>query len=228
MSGNLFLKTCTPDYTATVYLAQRHCPDIAWNPFSLANLVLKLSQEVCLGKWSGETLTTLRYCFYLFSAASSEAYNALLKLVRVGNLSAPLWCLCQKLSLSLYTLRTLCYTIWVTDPSLVLELNFLLQRPWRPALFTLCVSYQNLQINLKMHQYHKIGYLRAEKKNFTPIFKACLPFVCPICNYWKRKVLIYSEYVLIQLNENLELLGSHLSPPRKYKKTLRTLNKRRS
>ena len=189
--------------------------------------MLKLSQEVCLGKGSGETLTTLRYCFNLFSAASSEVYNALLNLVRMGNLSAPFWCLCQKLSLSLYTLRKLCYTIWVTAPSLVLELNFLLQRPWLPALFTQCVSYQNLQINLKMHQYHKIGYLRAEK-NFTPIFKACLPFVCPICNYWKRKVLIYSEYVLIWLNENLELLGSHLPPTKKYKKTLRMPNKRRS
>ena len=60
------VKTYTPDYTATVYLDQKHCLE----PFSLANLVPKLSQDVCLGKGSGGTLTVLRYSFYLFSAAN--------------------------------------------------------------------------------------------------------------------------------------------------------------
>ena len=38
--------------------------------FSLANLVPKLSQDVCLGKGFDEILTTLRYSFYLFSTSS--------------------------------------------------------------------------------------------------------------------------------------------------------------
>ena len=61
-------------------------PDLAWKPFSLAKLVPRLSQVVCLGKGSGGTLTTLRYSFYLFSAARRKVYMALLKLVRVGTL----------------------------------------------------------------------------------------------------------------------------------------------
>ena len=56
--------------------------DIVWNLFSLANLVPKLSQDVCLGKGSNGTLTTLRYSFYLFSAASWEIYKVPHKLVR--------------------------------------------------------------------------------------------------------------------------------------------------
>ena len=54
-------------------ITQQQCirpRDLALNTFSLANLVPKLSQDVCLGKGSGGTLTTLRYSFYLFSAAS--------------------------------------------------------------------------------------------------------------------------------------------------------------
>ena len=46
------------------------------NSFLLANLVLKLSQDVWLGKGSGGTLTTSRYSFYLFSAASWEVYSS--------------------------------------------------------------------------------------------------------------------------------------------------------
>ena len=57
-------------------------PETLPEPFSLANLVPKLSQDVCLEKGSGGTLTTLRYSFYLFSAASWEVYRTLLKLVR--------------------------------------------------------------------------------------------------------------------------------------------------
>ena len=63
--------------------------EVAQNPFSLANLVLKLFQDVCLGKGSDRTPTTLRYSFYLFSAASWKVYNAPLKLVR-RVLSCPL------------------------------------------------------------------------------------------------------------------------------------------
>ena len=61
----------THDYTARVYLARRCCPE----PFSLAKVVPKLSQDVCLGKGSGGTLTTLRSSSYLFSAAIWEVYK---------------------------------------------------------------------------------------------------------------------------------------------------------
>ena len=70
------------------------------DPCSLANLVLKLPQDVFLQKGSGETLTTSRYSIYLFSAASWEVCNAMLKLVRMGTLSTPFLYPCQKLSLS--------------------------------------------------------------------------------------------------------------------------------
>ena len=72
-------------------------PDLAWKPFSLAKLVPKLSQDVCLGKGSGGILQTSR-SFHLFSTASWEVYNNLLKLVRVGTLSSTCWRLCRKLS----------------------------------------------------------------------------------------------------------------------------------
>ena len=67
-------------------ITQQQCiwpRDLALNTFSLANLVPKLSQDACLGKGSGGTLTTLRYSLYLFSAASWEVYKAQLKLVRL-------------------------------------------------------------------------------------------------------------------------------------------------
>ena len=78
-----------PVFSATLYLSQRH---VARNPFSLANLVPKLSQDVCLGKGSNGSCTTLKCSFYLFSAASWEVYKALLKLVGVGTRSTPFWC----------------------------------------------------------------------------------------------------------------------------------------
>ena len=46
-----------------VCLAQKH---IALNSLLLVNLVLNLSQDVCLGKRANGTLTTLKYYFYLF------------------------------------------------------------------------------------------------------------------------------------------------------------------
>ena len=59
----------------------------------------QLSQDVCLGGGSGGALTTSRYSFSLFSAASWEVSNALLKIVGAGTLSTTFWCLCQKLFL---------------------------------------------------------------------------------------------------------------------------------
>ena len=90
-----------PHYTATVYLAQRLC--LEGNQFSLANLVLKLSQEVCLGKGSLGILSTLKYSFYLFSAASWKTYNALLKPVRVGTLLPASQCLLLEVFSILFT-----------------------------------------------------------------------------------------------------------------------------
>ena len=45
-----------------------------------------------LGKGLVELLTTLKYSFYLFSAASWEVYKALIKLVGLGTRSTPFWC----------------------------------------------------------------------------------------------------------------------------------------
>ena len=126
MPGNLFLRTCTPDYTATEYLTQRHClePCSPWlilcqsylRMYALGKgLVEHLEKEMAthssvlawripgMGEpggllsmgshsWtrlkrlssssSSGTLTTLRYSFYLFSAASWEVYTVPLKLLR--------------------------------------------------------------------------------------------------------------------------------------------------
>ena len=94
--GNAFLRLYVNDYnynksclgtcisrlvpliTQQDYILPR---DIVWNLFSLANLVPKLSQDECLGKGPNGTLTTLRYSFYLCSAASWEIYKVPLKLV---------------------------------------------------------------------------------------------------------------------------------------------------
>ena len=65
------LGTCfsrlVPLITQQQYIYPR---DVAQKVFSQANLVPKLSQDVFLGKGSGGTFTTLKYSFYLFSAAS--------------------------------------------------------------------------------------------------------------------------------------------------------------
>ena len=94
---NAFLRLCVNDYnykkyclgtcisklvpliTQQQYILPR---DIVWKLFSLANLVPKLSQDVCLSKEPSGTLTTLRYSFYLFLAASWEVCKVPLKLVR--------------------------------------------------------------------------------------------------------------------------------------------------
>ena len=60
------LGTC---FSATIHLIQKH---VVQNSFLLVNLVLKLSQDVCLGKGSGGTFMTLRISLYLFSATSGK------------------------------------------------------------------------------------------------------------------------------------------------------------
>ena len=82
LAGNLFLKTCTPDYTATVYLPR----DVGQNAFSQDKLVPKLSQDVCLGKGSGGIFTNLEA---FLSILSHQLRSILLKLVR-WVLSCPL------------------------------------------------------------------------------------------------------------------------------------------
>ena len=67
-----------PVFSATLYLSQRH---VARNPFSLANLVPKLSQDVCLGKGSGGIFTNLEA---FLSILSHQLRSILFKLVRVG------------------------------------------------------------------------------------------------------------------------------------------------
>ena len=112
--GNPFLRLCVNDYncnksclgtsfsrlvpliTQQQYIYPR---DVAGNLFSQANLVPKLSQDVCLGKGSGGTLRTLKYSFCLFSTASWKLYKARLN-EWSGYSPAPFWCLCQRLSLS--------------------------------------------------------------------------------------------------------------------------------
>ena len=74
-----YISRLVPLLTQQQYTLHR---DIVWNLLSLANLVPKLSQDVCLGKGPNRPLTTLRYSFYLFSAASWEVYKVPLKLVR--------------------------------------------------------------------------------------------------------------------------------------------------
>ena len=56
--------------------------EVALNLFSLANLVPKLSQDICLGKGPRRTRTTLRHSFHLLLAASWEVCNVPLKLLR--------------------------------------------------------------------------------------------------------------------------------------------------
>ena len=95
--GNAFLQLYVNDYNCNKYclgtcisrlvalITQQWYilpRDIVWNLFSLANLVPKLSQDICLGKGPSGTLTTLRYSFYLFLAASWEVCKVPLKLVR--------------------------------------------------------------------------------------------------------------------------------------------------
>ena len=87
-----YLKTCPPDYTAMVYFGPRRCSEAILPGWSH-----RLFQDVCLGGESGGALTTSRYSFSLFSAVSWEVSNALLKIVGMGALSTPFWCLCQKL-----------------------------------------------------------------------------------------------------------------------------------
>ena len=74
-----YISRLVPLLTQQQYILHR---DIVWNLFSLANLVPKLTQDVCLGKGPNRPLTMLRYSFYLFSAATWEVYKIPLKLMR--------------------------------------------------------------------------------------------------------------------------------------------------
>ena len=74
-----YISRVVPLLTQQQYVLHR---DIVWNLFSLANLVPKLSQHVCLEKGPNRPLITLRYSFYLFSATSWEIYKVPLKLMR--------------------------------------------------------------------------------------------------------------------------------------------------
>ena len=76
MPGNLFLKTCTCEYTATVYLAERPCP--ANSPWLI--LCRTYLRMYALGKDLLELLQP--WGWYLFSAASWKVYKAPLPLVR--------------------------------------------------------------------------------------------------------------------------------------------------
>ena len=68
---NLAWESLSQDLVPLITQQQYILPrDIARNPFSLANVVPKLSQDVYLAKGSGGTPTTLRYSFHLFSVAS--------------------------------------------------------------------------------------------------------------------------------------------------------------
>ena len=66
------LKTCISRLAPLIAQQQYILPrDIVQNLFSLANIVPKLSLDVCLEKWRrNRTLTALRYSFYLFSTTN--------------------------------------------------------------------------------------------------------------------------------------------------------------
>ena len=64
---NLAWKPVSQDLYPLLHNNSVSCPEtLPGTLFSLANLVPKLSQDVCLGKGSCGTLRTLRYSFYLF------------------------------------------------------------------------------------------------------------------------------------------------------------------
>ena len=115
-----------PLITHQQYISTR---DIAQNLFSLANLVPKLSQDVCLGKGSGGTLTNLRYSFYIFSAASWEVYNGSIKLVRWVHSYSLLMSMSEVFSVTFTLNKSLHKATSDWDLSLFLELNLFL-RPW--------------------------------------------------------------------------------------------------
>ena len=129
---NAYNKSCleisfsrlVPLFTQQQYILPRKA---APNPFSLAILVLQLSQGVCLGKGSGGILTTLRYSFYLFSAASWKVYSAPLKPVRQVLSCFLLMSVSDMFSVTFTLNKTLHKTEWLRL-SLVPELNLLLQK----------------------------------------------------------------------------------------------------
>ena len=112
---NLAWETVSQDPSPWLYGKSYISPrDVVGNLFFLANLVLKLSQDVCLGKGSGGTLTTLRYPFYLFSAASWEVYKVPLKLLRWVVSCPLLMSMSQAFSVT-FTLKKIYTKFWVTE-----------------------------------------------------------------------------------------------------------------
>ena len=142
MPGNLFLKTCTPELHSNSRSRPERLPRTHSPWLILCQNYLRM---YALGKGLVELLTTLRYSFYLFSAASWEVYKVLPKLVR-GVLFLPASDVYVRSFLCPVTLNKILHTkLWVTETlSLVLELNLLLWRPWiwrHCSPFT--VSYQD-------------------------------------------------------------------------------------
>ena len=148
-------ETCLgPCFSATIYLTQKHT---AHNTFLLASLVLKLSQDVCLGKGPNGTCTALKcgvflFSFFflnLFSAANWKVHNALLQLMR-WILSCPFQCLSLEAFSILSTLIKRCCTkLWMTETVFwVPEWNFLLQRQQMPALFIISYHFLRFHFNV--------------------------------------------------------------------------------
>ena len=139
--GNLFLKTCTPDDTATVYLTQRHCR--IHSPWLI--LCQNDFRMYVLGKGLGNSYNFEVFFFYLFSTVSWEVYKALLKLV--ASEDTCFWRLCQKTFLSFYTLinfATRC-SEWLSLCLLVPEWNYLLGD--QESVHCCIITYQYLQFS---------------------------------------------------------------------------------
>ena len=105
-------KSCLGNcFSVTIHIIHKY---VARNLLLLANLVLKLSQDACLGRGSGRTFTTLRYSFYLFSTSSWEVYEAWLKLVR-WVLSSPLLMSISEAFSVTFSLNKIYTKLWVTE-----------------------------------------------------------------------------------------------------------------
>ena len=92
------------------------------------------------------------------SASASVLPMALIKLVRVGHSPPPFWCLCERVSVSLFTLIKLCYTKVLKCSSLVpcseAQSSFLVIM--NPMSFT--VNYQWLRWERICQQYRRCRF----------------------------------------------------------------------
>ena len=98
-----------------------------------------LSQDVCCGSWSGKSFINLRHSFDLLLVTSSKSIWCFAKTSGGGTLSALFWCLCQKSSLSLFTLIKLLPHKAVSDWSCVFgpKATFSPSEITNPTLFTI-------------------------------------------------------------------------------------------